>query len=212
MDRLDELAVFVAILDTGSLAGAARRLRHSPPAVTRALAALEQRTGGRLVERTTRRLAPTASGRHLAEQARALLAGYADATAELPAASELRGLLRVTAPLPFGRRHVVGVVGSFLDAHPGVRVDLVLADRNLDLVEEQLDGSPIPGWWPAAWERCGGCWSRAQAISRRMARRPAPAISAGMRRSMRQAVPARSRGGCARADASAPWRWRRASR
>ena len=61
MDRLDELAVLVAIIDHGSLAVAGRRLRRSPPAITRALANLEDRSGTRLVERTTRRLSPTAA-------------------------------------------------------------------------------------------------------------------------------------------------------
>ncbi|MGO4841154.1 LysR family transcriptional regulator, partial [Rhizobiaceae sp. 2RAB30] len=76
MDRFDELAIFVAIIDEGSLTGAARRLRRSAPAVTRALAALEDRVSARLVERTTRRLSPTAAGRELAERARAILSDY----------------------------------------------------------------------------------------------------------------------------------------
>jgi len=67
MDRLDELAIFVAILDEGSLAAAARKLRRSPPAVTRALAMLEERVGARLLERTTRRSRPTDAGRRLAD-------------------------------------------------------------------------------------------------------------------------------------------------
>jgi DNA-binding transcriptional LysR family regulator len=138
MDRLDELATFLAILETGSLAGAGRRLRRSPPAVTRALAGLEDRVGARLLERTTRRSRPTEAGRRLAEQARAVLAGYGDAVREA-AAAPVRGLLRVTAPLVFGRRHVTPIVASFLDAFPGVRVELVLSDRNLDLVGDELD-------------------------------------------------------------------------
>ena len=79
MDRLDELIVLTAILDAGSLAGAARRLRRSPPAVTRSLAALEVRVGARLVQRTTRQLTPTASGRRLASQARQVLTDYEQA-------------------------------------------------------------------------------------------------------------------------------------
>ena len=67
MDRLAELTVFLAVLDSGSLAGAARRLRRSPPAVTRIIAGLEQRAGTRLIERTTRALAPTDAGLRLAE-------------------------------------------------------------------------------------------------------------------------------------------------
>lgn len=140
MDRLDELTVLVAVLETGSLAAASRRLRRSPPSITRALAALEDRVGARLVERTTRRLAATEAGRTLAGQARAVLAGYADAVRDANEAP-LRGTLRVTAPVVFGRRHVTPLAIAFLDAHPAVAVDLMLADRNLDLVEERLDAA-----------------------------------------------------------------------
>jgi DNA-binding transcriptional LysR family regulator len=138
MDRLDELAVFVAVLETGSLAGAARRLRRSPAAVTRTLAALEGRIGVRLVERTTRRLAVTEMGRRLADEARAVLAAY-DAAMAGEEDGPLRGFLRISAPLVFGRRHVAPVLSAFLDAHPDVTGELVLNDRNLDLVDEGLD-------------------------------------------------------------------------
>jgi len=138
VDRLDELAVFIAVLETGSLAGAARRLRRSPPAVTRTLAALETRIGARLVERTTRRLAVTDAGRRLAEAARPLLAGY-DAALAQTEAGPLRGHLRVSAPLVFGRRHMAPVLAAFLDTHGELTGELVLNDRNLDLVDEQLD-------------------------------------------------------------------------
>jgi DNA-binding transcriptional LysR family regulator len=141
MDRIEELAIFVAIVDTGSLAGAAKRLRRSPPAVTRALAAIEQRVGTRLIERTTRRLGPTQAGRRFAERARALLSEYSDAVGELSReqGAPLRGLLRITAPTVFGRRHVAPLATSFLDAHPGIRIELVMGERNLDLIDEGLD-------------------------------------------------------------------------
>lgn len=138
VDRLDELAVFVAILDAGSLNGAARRLRRSPPAVTRALAALEDRVGVRLVERTTRRLAPTQAGERLAEMARRVLADY-DAAVVEDAQAPLRGKLRVTAPHVFGRRHVTPAIIDFLDAHPELQVELVFNDRNIDLIEHGID-------------------------------------------------------------------------
>jgi DNA-binding transcriptional LysR family regulator len=138
MDRLDELSILVAVIDDGSMAGAARRLRRSPPAITRALAALEDRTGVRLVERTTRRLSATEPGLQLAERARVLLAEY-DALTSKSATAPLRGLLRVTAPVQFGRRHVAPLVSSFLDAFPVMQVELVLNDRNLDLIEDGLD-------------------------------------------------------------------------
>jgi len=138
MDRLDELAVFVAILDAGSLVVAARRLHRSAPAVTRALAALEARLGARLIERTTRRLTPTETGRRLGADARRALAAYRDALRPSADAAP-QGMLRITAPLIFGRRHVTPVVASFLAAYPAMQADLLLADRNLDLLEEGLD-------------------------------------------------------------------------
>jgi DNA-binding transcriptional LysR family regulator len=140
MDRLDELAVFVAILDAGSLAVAGRRLRRSAPSVTRALAMLEARLGVRLIERTTRRLTPTEAGQRLGANARRALAAYGDALRPSAEAAP-RGILRITAPLIFGRRHVTPVVASFLAAYPAMRADLLLADRNLDLLEEGLDAA-----------------------------------------------------------------------
>jgi DNA-binding transcriptional LysR family regulator len=138
MDRLDELSALVASLETGSLAAAGRALRRSAPVMTRLLAALEKRVGARLIERTSRRLHPTDAGRRLAEQARQLLAGYDEAVRETDA-SRVRGELRVTAPLAFGRRHVTPIVTSFLDVYPDVRVELILDDGALDLIGEGID-------------------------------------------------------------------------
>src|ERR1700679_2207718 len=138
MDRLDELTIFLAIFDAGSLVSASRRLRRSPPAVTRALGALEDRTGLRLFERTTRRLAPTEAGRSLAERARTLLVDYEAALVGVSQAP-LRGVLRITAPVQFGRRHVAPIVSAFLNDYPEVRIELTLNDRNLDLIEDGLD-------------------------------------------------------------------------
>jgi DNA-binding transcriptional LysR family regulator len=140
MDRLDELAVFVRIVEEGSLARAASRLRRSPPAVTRALAALEDRIGVRLIDRTTRRLAPTEAGRALYDKARTLVADYEAATSGAHDAP-VRGLLRITAPVQFGRRHIAPIVSRFLDAHAAVDVELLLNDRNIDLIEEGVDAA-----------------------------------------------------------------------
>lgn len=139
MDRLDELAIFVAILDAGSLAAASKRLRRSAPAVTRALSGLEERLGVRLIERTTRNLAATDAGRRLAEQARRLLADYDEALAATGTDRPLRGRLRVTAPVMFGRKHVTPLVLDFMRAYPDIRIELVLSDGNLDFIEEELD-------------------------------------------------------------------------
>jgi DNA-binding transcriptional LysR family regulator len=106
--------------------------------VTRALAALEDRVGARLVERSTRRLSVTEAGRAFAERARSLLNDYDTAVGGL-AGKPLRGLLRVTAPLQFGRRHVAPLVISFLELYREMQVELVLNDRNLDLIEEGID-------------------------------------------------------------------------
>lgn len=138
MDRLDELAIFVRIVEEGSLVRAASRLRRSPPVITRALAALEDRIGVRLVDRTTRRLAPTEAGRALYDKARTLVADYEAATAGA-ANAPVRGLLRITAPVQFGRRHIAPIVARFLDSHEDVEAELLLNDRNIDLIDEGVD-------------------------------------------------------------------------
>ena len=138
MDRLDEFAIFVRIVEEGSLVRAARRLRRSPPAVTRALAALEDRLGVRLVDRTTRRLAPTEAGRALYDRARSVVADY-EAAAAGAREAPVRGLLRITAPVQFGRRHIAPIATHFLDGHDGVEIELMLNDRNVDLIDEGID-------------------------------------------------------------------------
>jgi DNA-binding transcriptional LysR family regulator len=138
MDRLDELTTFLAIYEAGSLISASRRLRRSPPAVTRALGALEERIGLRLFERTTRQLAPTEAGRLLVERARALLEDYERALVGASHAP-VRGVLRITAPVQFGRRHVAPIVSALLNDYPDLRIELSLNDRNLDLIEEGID-------------------------------------------------------------------------
>jgi len=138
MDRLDELRVLVAVIDEGGMAAAARRLGKSPPAVTRALTDLEARVGAQLVQRTTRRLAPSEAGLTFAEQARTIIADYETALARA-AKQPVRGVLRVTAPVQFGRRHIAPIIWRFLDAYPEIQVEFLLSDRNMDLVDESLD-------------------------------------------------------------------------
>lgn len=138
MDRLDELQVFLAIIDTGSLVAASQKLRRSPSAVTRSLASLEQRVGVRLFERSTRRLSATNEGQRLVTHARRLLAAYDTAVCENLGAPP-QGLLRVTAPMVFGRRYMTPVVTRFLMRHPDIQVELVLSDRNVDLIDNGID-------------------------------------------------------------------------
>jgi DNA-binding transcriptional LysR family regulator len=99
---------------------------------------LEQRLGARLVERTTRRLAPTEAGLRLAERARALLHDYQDAVMDT-AEAQLSGLLRITSPVQFGRKHVAPMVMAFLERYPQIHIDMQLNDRNLELIDEGLD-------------------------------------------------------------------------
>lgn len=139
-DRLTLLRTFVAMVEEGSLAAAARALRRSPPAVSRSLADLEALTGVSLVERTTRRFKPTEAGLRLADRAKLVLTAFDEAIAETSGATlALRGVVRITAPLLFGREHVAPLIASFLDAHSQIVVDLQLADRVVDFHDENFD-------------------------------------------------------------------------
>lgn len=140
MDRVDDLVVFVEVAEQGSFAEAARRLRRSPAAVTRRIAQLEARLGVRLLNRTTRSVSITEVGQRFLAGARRVLADLDEI--ERAAAGEgcaPRGELRVTAPILFGRLHVLPIVTEFLANYPDVSVALTLLDRPVDLVEEQLD-------------------------------------------------------------------------
>ena len=90
------------------------------------------------MERTTRRLAPTEAGVRLLERAQQLLQDY-QAVVQDTAEAQLSGLLRVTSPVQFGRRYVAPVVMAFLDDYPQMQIEMVLNDRNLDLIDEGLD-------------------------------------------------------------------------
>ena len=138
MDRLDELSVFLAVLEAGSLSDAARRLRRSPASVTRTLTSLESRLGVQLIERTTRRLSLTETGRRFEADARLVLAAYRDAVRQSSETTP-RGLVRVTAPRIFGRRHVAPMLAGFLGAFPMTSAELLLADEYLDLAAEGPD-------------------------------------------------------------------------
>lgn len=138
MDKLDELAVFVAVVQQGSLAAAARTLRRSPPAITRALTALESRFAVNLIERTTRRLSPTPAGLALFERAKGVLEDYQQAL-NATTRNQLSGRVRLTAPVQFGRQHIAPLVLTFLDRYPDIQIDLMLSDRYQDLIEQGLD-------------------------------------------------------------------------
>lgn len=140
MDRLDALAAFVAIADLGGFAAAARHLRVSPQAVTRAVASLEARLGVQMFRRTTRSVRLTDAGADFLPRARQLLLDLRDAEqAVMGGGAEPHGMLSVTAPVVFGRLHVLPVVAELQERHARLDVRLLLLDRNVQLVEEGID-------------------------------------------------------------------------
>ena len=140
LDRIDAWTTFAAVAEARSFAAAARRLGRSPAAVTRAVAALEERVGARLLNRTTRSVALTGAGARALEVARRALAGFEELEGVAAIEQqEPRGRLGVTAPIVFGRLHVLPVVQAFLREHPDATVQLLLLDRLVSLVDEGLD-------------------------------------------------------------------------
>ena len=140
MDRLDCLSAFVAVADQASFAAAARHLRISPPAVTRAIAGLEARLGVVLFQRTTRSVRLTEDGAAFLQRCRQVLSDLHDAEqTAMGARSEPHGTLAVTAPVLFGRMHVVPVVAELLRQHRHLSVRLVLLDRMVNVAEEGFD-------------------------------------------------------------------------
>ncbi|MBL8301405.1 MAG: LysR family transcriptional regulator [Ideonella sp.] len=140
MDRLDAMSVFAAIVDGGSLSAAGRRLNVPLATVSRKLADLETHLKTRLITRSTRQLVLTQAGRDYLEACRQILEQVDEAErAASGAYASVKGQLVVAAPIVFGRLHVVPVAVAFLDAHPDVDIRLRLGDRNVNLIEEQVD-------------------------------------------------------------------------
>jgi DNA-binding transcriptional LysR family regulator len=140
MDRLETMRVFVAVAEERGFAPAARRLALSPPAVTRAVAALERRVGARLLQRTTRVVRLTEAGARYFSDCKRILEDVE--TAEHAAAAnqtEPRGELVVTAPIVFGRIFVTPIVLEFLARHPQITARTLLVDHVVDLVEGGID-------------------------------------------------------------------------
>jgi DNA-binding transcriptional LysR family regulator len=139
-DRLDALTIFVAVAEQQSFAEAARQLGRSPASVTRGVAVLEERLQTRLFNRTTRSVALTDAGGRYLENCRRLLAVYDELEAvKLSERTQPRGWINVTAPVMFGRLHVLPLVQEFLGEYPQVDIRLLLLDRVVSLVDEGLD-------------------------------------------------------------------------
>lgn len=140
MDRLEAMSILLTVVDTGSLSAAARRLGMPLPTVSRKVAELEAHLRTRLLHRTTRQLSLTEAGAAYVAACRRILdeVGEAEriATGEYAAP---KGDLAVTAPIVFGRLHIVPVVAEFLAQYPQIRISLLLTDRVVHLMEEQID-------------------------------------------------------------------------
>lgn len=140
MDRFQAMTVFAKVAEAGGFAGAARRLNMSPPSATRVVAALEEMLGTRLLHRTTRAVKLTEAGERYLEDCRRILAELQQAEAAA-AGSYLApvGTLTVSAPVMFGRMHVMPILRAFLDRHPKVIGRSLFVDRMTSLVEEGID-------------------------------------------------------------------------
>jgi DNA-binding transcriptional LysR family regulator len=140
MDRLDAMSVLIAVAETGSLSAAGRKLGAPLPTVSRKLSDLEAHLNARLLIRSTRKLALTPAGAAYLAASKRILEQVRDA--ERAASGEYlspRGDLVVTAPVVFGRLHVLPAINEFLASYPDVNVRLVLSDRNVDLIDDQVD-------------------------------------------------------------------------
>src|ERR1700735_737992 len=140
MDRLDAMQAFVMVADLRGFAPAARKLGLSPSGLTRLIAALEERLGARLLQRTTRSVTLTDVGARYLERVRRILSDVEEAEGS---AQDQRtrpsGRLVVSAPLGFGRLHVSPVMSTYLTRHPDVSAELRLSDRMINLVEDGVD-------------------------------------------------------------------------
>jgi len=141
MDRLDTVAIFVAVAEHGNFAAAARRLSIPPGAVSRAIAQLEARLCVCLFNRTTRSVALTEAGARHLDLARSLLAAEAEFDEAAMQEREPRGTLRVTAPVNFGQHYLMPLLHEFLEKYPLIEAHVTLHDQMLPLIEEGLDAA-----------------------------------------------------------------------
>lgn len=140
MDKYQEMRVFSAVIEASSFVAAAESLSISKAAVSRYVSELEQRLGVRLMHRTTRKLSLTPEGEVFLARCREILSSIDASEAEVSTRSvTVSGLLKVSAPLSFGIRHLAPLWSEFLDLHPQVSLDVQLSDRVIDLVDEGFD-------------------------------------------------------------------------
>ncbi len=138
-DRLQELQVFVRAAESGSFSRAARELSLSQPSVSRIIGELEARLGVKLLLRTTRRITVTDAGALFLDRAREILSQVEDAEDAARGLDSLRGTIRLAIPIVYGTREIIPRLPKFLEAHPLLRVELMVVDARQDLVAEGAD-------------------------------------------------------------------------
>src|ERR1700689_79237 len=139
VNRSGEMAIFVQAIELGGFSAAARALRMTPSAVSKLVARLEKRLGARLIHRSTRKLLLTAEGQTFLERAQRILADLDEAERAVAVGAVPRGLVRVNCYVPFGLHRLLPLIPRFTAAHPEVRLDIVLTDRVVDLIDERAD-------------------------------------------------------------------------
>jgi DNA-binding transcriptional LysR family regulator len=140
MDLLSSMKVFVAVVDAGSFAAAAARLDTSRAMASKQVQKLEEHLGTRLLNRTTRKLSLTGTGREFYERSVQIISDVEEAEQVAgQMTSTPRGMLKVTMPLSYGQHALAGIVAEFARKYPQVTVDISLSDRKVDLVEEGFD-------------------------------------------------------------------------
>lgn len=140
MDKFQEMKTFVAVVDAGSFVQAADDLEMSKPTVSRYVADLEQRLGVRLLQRTTRKLSLTEEGRSFYGRCKSVLSDVEVAESEITSKSvTVKGLIKINVPVSFGLLELASLWPAFLAKYPEVVLDITLADRVVDLVEEGYD-------------------------------------------------------------------------
>ena len=140
MDKFADIEAFTAVVEAGTFSAAGERLGIAKSVVSRRISQLEQRLDSRLLHRTTRRLSLTDAGKNFYQRAVQILADLDDAELSVTEeTTDLRGSLKLAAPLSFGLTHLSKTIFDFLNEHPAIELNLDLNDRNINLIEEGFD-------------------------------------------------------------------------
>ena len=140
MDKFAALEAFTAVVESGGFQAATQRLGIAKSVISRRISQLEQSLNSQLLRRTTRRISVTAEGQQFYQRAIQILADLEEAELETGyTTEEIRGKIKIAAPLSFGLAHLSAATNDFMDKHPAIEIELDLNDRNVNLVEDGFD-------------------------------------------------------------------------